>query len=199
MPQSKPFDNVDIELGLVPQYSNLRHPASSAGAIGRPAKTTTAPSVTTLKMSANDRIIHKCMEQTKGSYTRRAVSDGLHELRRRNNNTLTGLAEDVIIDRLQIVLQSPSEYKSMNQTPIAPWANVAVKKPSPRKPTSPQDKEECSICIEPMKNRNVLKQLDCGHFFHSSCIEPWLQQKRDCPICRRHTVNKTEFPPLAYQ
>ena len=26
--------------------------------------------------------------------------------------------------------------------------------------------------------------LECGHKFHKDCIEPWIKQRKPCPICR---------------
>jgi len=44
----------------------------------------------------------------------------------------------------------------------------------------------CSICQETYDNdNNQVKILPCGHFFHCTCIEPWLLNCSNlCPICR---------------
>lgn len=44
----------------------------------------------------------------------------------------------------------------------------------------------CSICQETYDNdNNQVKILSCGHFFHYTCIEPWLLNCSNlCPICR---------------
>ncbi len=33
---------------------------------------------------------------------------------------------------------------------------------------------ECSVCLIPMKEGDVLKELPCGHTFHAKCIDQWL-------------------------
>jgi len=55
---------------------------------------------------------------------------------------------------------------------------------------------ECSICGDPMNDplsQQALRSgpadaqevyLECGHKFHKDCIEPWIKQKKLCPICR---------------
>tara|TARA_Y100000816_G_C26096178_1_gene580185 strand:+ start:1255 stop:2139 length:885 start_codon:yes stop_codon:yes gene_type:complete len=48
--------------------------------------------------------------------------------------------------------------------------------------------EECNNCIICMDNINKndkCKKLDCGHIFHSSCIDNWLMRVLECPMCRK--------------
>ncbi|CAL1375267.1 unnamed protein product [Linum trigynum] len=45
--------------------------------------------------------------------------------------------------------------------------------------------DECSICLEELKNGEECSSLDvCGHLYHKECFEPWLAQNHDCPLCR---------------
>ena len=44
---------------------------------------------------------------------------------------------------------------------------------------------ECSICLNPVRVTRSSKQLECGHLYHSSCIEEWVSAGGDtCPMCR---------------
>ena len=42
--------------------------------------------------------------------------------------------------------------------------------------------ERCSICFENINTVETI--LPCGHFFHKICINPWLDLRGNCPICR---------------
>ena len=42
---------------------------------------------------------------------------------------------------------------------------------------------ECSICISNIRDCKS-KRTSCGHFFHESCLEEWLNRDNTCPICR---------------
>ena len=42
----------------------------------------------------------------------------------------------------------------------------------------------CPICAEDFVHEHEVLRLPCSHFFHDSCVVPWLQQKQNCPICR---------------
>ena len=34
---------------------------------------------------------------------------------------------------------------------------------------------ECSICLEKYKKGDVVKELECQHYFHESCIMRWAE------------------------
>ncbi|KAE9589801.1 putative transcription factor C2H2 family [Lupinus albus] len=44
----------------------------------------------------------------------------------------------------------------------------------------------CSICLLDYKESDLVRVLsECNHFFHSSCVDPWLIMNLTCPICRK--------------
>lgn len=61
-----------------------------------------------------------------------------------------------------------------------------------------KDKEECTICLEPLTAKEMTK-LDCGHVYHSKCFTDYVLSRNqstitgdttqtvisiDCPLCR---------------
>jgi hypothetical protein len=43
----------------------------------------------------------------------------------------------------------------------------------------------CPICLLEYEESDVLRQLPaCGHIFHTSCVDPWLEKQPTCPVCR---------------
>lgn len=45
--------------------------------------------------------------------------------------------------------------------------------------------DNCSICLENMKNGETISELKCSHNFHSDCIKHYLDNyNHKCPICR---------------
>jgi len=52
------------------------------------------------------------------------------------------------------------------------------------------DQEElCSICTEDFIHVvGIGAQLSCSHRFHTSCLKPWIERNRTCPLCR-HSIN----------
>lgn len=52
-----------------------------------------------------------------------------------------------------------------------------------------EKEKTCSICQEEYETDDEMGKLNCEHFFHSQCIEQWLQQKNACPICKTQAVS----------
>jgi hypothetical protein len=59
-----------------------------------------------------------------------------------------------------------------------------------REPSEADKNENCCICLDSYHDGEVITDLPCGHFFHKSCIDPWLVERtRVCPICKRDPLN----------
>ena len=48
---------------------------------------------------------------------------------------------------------------------------------------------ECPICFENANESNITT-TNCGHRFHTKCIDTWLEENYDCPMCRKLICNK---------
>lgn len=47
----------------------------------------------------------------------------------------------------------------------------------------------CSICIDDYEEESEIRQLNCNHIFHITCIDPWLlKESYKCPLCRDDTL-----------
>jgi hypothetical protein len=50
----------------------------------------------------------------------------------------------------------------------------------------------CTVCLAEFRGEDTLRILPyCGHYFHVTCIDIWLQQHSTCPVCR---ISLREFP-----
>jgi len=54
-----------------------------------------------------------------------------------------------------------------------------------RRQTSLEAKMDCQICLMETCTGDLLTSLPCSHSYHDSCITPWLQSHRTCPVCRK--------------
>uniref|UniRef100_A0AAY4ERI6 RING-type domain-containing protein n=1 Tax=Denticeps clupeoides TaxID=299321 RepID=A0AAY4ERI6_9TELE len=58
----------------------------------------------------------------------------------------------------------------------------------------------CAVCIEGYKEGEVVTVLTCSHFFHKSCIEPWLLEHRTCPMCKSDILGaKVSHSPKVFE
>lgn len=82
--------------------------------------------------------------------------------------------------------------------------NAAPQRPAPRRLTNAQVREkfpafhydperfveqplddECVICLDDFEEGMRIRQLPCGHVFHSTCIARWLiERSATCPLCK---------------
>lgn len=51
-----------------------------------------------------------------------------------------------------------------------------------------QEEPECTICLDKIKNTDK-KVLSCNHIFHKNCVDTWLQETPNCPLCRRRQTS----------
>lgn len=47
---------------------------------------------------------------------------------------------------------------------------------------------ECILCMNEI-NKDDSYKLDCDHYFCKSCINIWLEERNDCPLCSNE-INK---------
>ncbi|KAJ1435861.1 Zinc finger, RING-type [Sesbania bispinosa] len=54
------------------------------------------------------------------------------------------------------------------------------------------ENSQCTVCLSEYQDDDMLRILPyCGHSFHVTCIDLWLQQNSTCPVCR---ISLREFP-----
>lgn len=49
-------------------------------------------------------------------------------------------------------------------------------------PSRSAPEQNCVICMTELLNCRRLST--CGHLFHYKCLFKWIQNKKDCPVCR---------------
>ncbi|KAM7458379.1 hypothetical protein BLSTO_00871 [Blastocystis sp. subtype 1] len=66
-----------------------------------------------------------------------------------------------------------------------------------KKSSDAEEQPTCSICLCPFEEKEMIKKLRCGHYFHCECIDPWLlNNKAVCPVCRRGIFDNDEWNAL---
>ena len=65
---------------------------------------------------------------------------------------------------------------SIKALPVATIRNV--------KKDLPEEKRNCSICLDEFENGHRRRTLPCLHGFHEDCVDRWLRSNASCPICK---------------
>ena len=55
----------------------------------------------------------------------------------------------------------------------------------------PAQQRKCTLCLEPMRDPSV---TTCGHVFCWTCIQDWVREKPECPLCRQGILGQHVLP-----
>ncbi|OIW16201.1 hypothetical protein TanjilG_18916 [Lupinus angustifolius] len=70
-----------------------------------------------------------------------------------------------------------------------------------RAPSDQDSARECCICLSAFRMGEKLKVLPgCDHCFHCECVDNWLQNHSNCPLCRASLqLHGSSFPTILIQ
>jgi len=52
----------------------------------------------------------------------------------------------------------------------------------------------CAVCLEDHAINDTLRILPCRHEFHRDCVDPWLMDNLNCPLCKYHLLTGYDAP-----
>jgi len=44
--------------------------------------------------------------------------------------------------------------------------------------------ETCTICLEEFEPSEEIKLTPCNHGYHPDCLEHWMRERSNCPMCQ---------------
>jgi hypothetical protein len=54
--------------------------------------------------------------------------------------------------------------------------------------------EVCTVCLDEYEEGDEIRELECEHAFHKTCIDEWLTTKRACCPCCKHSLVPAPAP-----
>lgn len=106
----------------------------------------------------------------------RALQRAIEESRRQDANNPDNMSYEQLLELGERVgkVSKGLTKEQIGKIPSKAW------RPSVCKATS------CSICYEDFSIANRVKILaECGHEYHDTCINKWLENEKRCPVCNK--------------
>lgn len=77
-----------------------------------------------------------------------------------------------------------------------------LREPTPTASTSNEREEKATLETCDIEWKHVPVELPCGHIFGQSCLAHWLNENRNCPLCRNNIPDevgdRNDLPPVTY-
>ncbi|KAL0392754.1 UNVERIFIED_CONTAM: RING-H2 finger protein ATL16 [Sesamum radiatum] len=90
------------------------------------------------------------------------------------------------VEEISTVYSPAVENRGLDEAAIRSIPILEFKKTAPGKRPAPETKSyECAVCLNEFQEEEKLRVIpNCGHGFHVDCVDVWLQNNANCPICR---------------
>lgn len=75
--------------------------------------------------------------------------------------------------RVEAIIQDSTPYPSM-------YPEISL--PGHVETMTTDIANECVVCLDTFNTGEKIRILDCGHYYHTKCIDEWLKNK-NCPKC----------------
>lgn len=79
---------------------------------------------------------------------------------------------------------SSSTLASPSLASSSSTSSATVSNSTSAAPDMEESRTKCLVCLEEFVESEELRLLPCFHYFHSGCIDKWLHEKAQCPICK---------------
>ncbi|XP_038875603.1 RING-H2 finger protein ATL16-like [Benincasa hispida] len=80
-----------------------------------------------------------------------------------------------------LILRQPAEPRGLDPSTIQSIPLISYKKPINETTSG----GECAVCLTEFQTEEQLRKIPiCSHLFHIDCIDIWLQNNSNCPLCR---------------
>ncbi|RMZ91245.1 hypothetical protein DV736_g1543, partial [Chaetothyriales sp. CBS 134916] len=76
-------------------------------------------------------------------------------------------------------------------TPILEEPSVNLLDPDTMRWIPDAQQRKCTLCLEPFKDLSV---TTCGHVFCWECVQDWIKEKAECPLCRQAVLSQKILP-----
>jgi peroxin-10 len=88
-------------------------------------------------------------------------------------------------------LPPPKGLSQTTQTPVLGHPRYDLTTPDVMSWIPSGQQSKCTLCLEPFRDPSV---TTCGHVFCWTCIQDWVKEKAECPLCRQAILPQKVLP-----
>jgi peroxin-10 len=96
-----------------------------------------------------------------------------------------------LLGSLQILPHLPKGVPQNTQTPVLDHPRYDLSKGDVMSWIPPGQQSKCTLCLEPFRDPSV---TTCGHVFCWICVQDWVKEKAECPLCRQAILPQKVLP-----
>lgn len=85
----------------------------------------------------------------------------------------------------------PKGISSTTQTPILDHPRYSLAEEGTMGWIPSGQQRRCTLCLEPFRDPSA---TSCGHVFCWTCVQDWVKEKAECPLCRQDVLPQKILP-----
>lgn len=98
---------------------------------------------------------------------------------------------DHLLGDIHVTHHLPKGLAANTQTPVLETPRYDAKDDDVMAWIPDGQQRKCTLCLEPFRDPSV---TTCGHVFCWSCVQDWVKEKAECPLCRQSVLPQKILP-----
>lgn len=110
-----------------------------------------------------------------------------------NTTSLLGGSPDQLLADISVPTHLPPGLSTNTATPVLPdnTPRYDISNDSVMAWIPEGQQRNCTLCLEPFRDPSA---TTCGHVFCWTCVQDWVKEKAECPLCRQAVLPQKILP-----